>query len=111
MKNKIQQIKNTWTYRHFLLIVCLALVLANVLQTFPLHVPVVAVAYEKPAPRQEIVDSLTASIEKRTTEIHAGMIQEARIKAVAEAYEQLGELIKLTGEDFAEYEDVLSKIK
>ena len=111
MKNKIQQIKNTWTWNHKMLLVTLSLIVVVVIQAFPISIPVVAVAYEKPAPRQEIVDSLTASIEKRTTEIHAGMIQEARIKAVAEAYEQLGELIKLTGADYAEYEEVLSKIK
>ena len=82
-----ETIKSTWTYNHKLLIVCIALLVANVLQTFPVSLPSQAIAYE--APKSEEI-SIEALLEKYTKQMHEDMYKEAQIRATRKIFEELG---------------------
>lgn len=90
MNKHLEQIKSTWSWNHKLLIVCFALVLANVLQTFPISFPTYAVAYQAP---KEVEVTPEALLEKYTQEMHAEMYKEAQIRATRRLFEELGVIV------------------
>ncbi len=87
MNKHLEQIKSTWSWNHKVVIICLALLLANILQTFPITLPTYAVAYEAP---KEVELTPEALLEKYTKEMHAEMYKEAQIRATRRLFEELG---------------------
>ena len=98
MRNKIEQLKATWTFKNLLLIVCLALVLANVLQTFPITLPTYAVAYEVKEKVSPV--DLETLVNERAEVIHETMKKESKYKAMRQIYDELGLMVTAEYESF-----------
>lgn len=87
MNKHLEQIKSTWSWNHKVVIICLALLLANILQTFPITLPTYAVAYEAP---KEVELTPEALLEKYTEEETKNAQKEMQIRATRRLFEELG---------------------
>jgi hypothetical protein len=91
MQNKIQQIKNSWTYRHPQLVVIMSLVVVIILQAFPIELPTKVLAYEATKTVELTPEAL---LEKYTQEMHESMLGEAKIRATRRLFDELGTIVE-----------------
>jgi hypothetical protein len=110
MKNKLQYIKNSWTYNHKLLIIALSLATAHVFPLIPLPNLVQAETIEYTKPPQ-INNSLQAQIEQRAVELHeqnkAIDLEKYRHKAIEEKNLELQSMVK--DSPFVDYDELKAK--
>ncbi len=109
MQNKLQYIKNTWTYNHKMLIICLALIVAHIypLIEWPtLHAE--EITYTKPP---TIIYSLDTEIAKRTLELYEQNrnidLERYRLDAIGEINKELQN--KVYTSDHVDYEELKAK--
>lgn len=92
MQNKLQYIKQTWTYNHKTLIIALALAVAHVAPLVPLpELHAEPITYTKTATTTS--ESLEAKIERKTLEIYKILepinLERARQEAIRETADEL----------------------
>lgn len=91
MRNKIQQIKNSWTYQHPQTIIILTLLVVVLLQAFPIKLPTQVLAYEATKAVELTPEAL---LEKYTQEMHESMLGEAKIRATRRLFDELGTIVE-----------------
>jgi len=86
----MQNIKDTWTYNHKLLILTLSFAVVILIQAFPITLPTNSVeAYGlRPTPEQVSFEALH---KQYTEEEYAKMYLEAELRATTRLFEELGE--------------------
>lgn len=114
MKNKLQQLKQTWTYNHKTLIISLALALAHV---YPVYIapympvmPTYAATVEYTNP--PAIDPLEAKIEARTQEIYKALEPVNLERARQEAIREMGDKLLLMSDDspYVDYDELRARV-
>ena len=110
MKNKLTQLKATWTYNHKLLIVTLALVVAHIYPLIPLpELHAEPITYTKTATTTS--ESLEQKIERKTLEIYKILepinLEKARQEAIREVSDEL--MLMTYDSPYIDYEAMSAK--
>jgi hypothetical protein len=113
MKNKIAQLKNTWTYNHKTLIIALALGLAHIYPAYIApHMPTLptyaATIEHVNLPQMPPQDALMAKIEARTLEIYKALEPVNKERARQEALREMSdELLQMSyNSPYVDYEAI-----
>jgi hypothetical protein len=109
MKNKLELIKNTWTYQHKLLLVTLALAVAHVWPLIPLPtLQAATIEYQKPP---TIVYNLDTDIAARTIKLYeqnkATDLERYRLEAIGDINKELQN--KVYESDHVDYDELKTK--